>query len=97
MLVVALRAVVRVINLIVVGVLYLSFCLVVRMVVVVVFWYFDGIVGAGFFLCGDNGILLVWMVMAAVREVVVISSNYLYVCLVVRSLHNKSHTFLWYL
>ena len=50
MLVVALRAVVRVINLIVVGVLYLSFCLVVRMVVVVVLWYCGGIVGAGFVL-----------------------------------------------
>ena len=64
------------------------------MVVVVVFWRY-------FWCCfcfgGDNCILLAWMVMAAVREVVVISSNYLYVCLVVRSLHNKSHTFLWYL
>ena len=42
MLAVAVRAVVRVINVIVVGVLYLSFCLVERMVVVVVlvrFWW----------------------------------------------------------
>ena len=46
---VALRAVVRVISLIVVGVLCIGFCLVVRMVVVVVFWHFGGIVGAVFF------------------------------------------------
>ena len=45
-----------------------------------------------FYFGGDNGILLVWMLMAAVREVVVISSNYLFVCFVVRSIsQHRTH------
>ena len=49
---------------------------------ILVFWWY-----CWCWLCfgGDNGILLAWLVMAAVREVVVISSNYLFVCFVVRS------------
>ena len=46
--------------------------------VILVFWWYCWCL---FCFCGDNGILLVWMVMAAVREVVVISSNDLLVFL----------------
>ena len=70
---------------IVVGVLYLNFCLVVWMVVVVVFvglWWWCW---CWFCFVGDDGIVVVLMVMAAVREVAVISSNYLFLCFVLRS------------
>ena len=69
---VAVRAVVRVENVIVVKVIYLSFCSVVQMVVVVVLvqmwcWQWFGI-------SGDGGIVMVVMVTAAVRVEVVFSS-----------------------
>ena len=70
---------------IVVGVLYLNLCLVVGMVVVVVFeglWWWCW---CWFCFVGDDGIVGVLMLMAAVREVAVISSNNLCVCFVVRS------------
>ena len=64
-----------VVNVIVAGVLYSSFCLVVRMVVVLVFvvlcWWCWGWFGIG----GDGCIVAEVIVTVAVKVVLVISSN----------------------
>ena len=77
MVVVVVRAVVRVVNIIVAEVLYLSVYLVVRMEVVVIFvkfywcWWLCGPIGC------DGGILVVVVVMvtAVVRVALLIKSN----------------------